>query len=76
MGQMFPFCSHQKAGSRLADLRVMAAIGQGRNNSPRGMTDDGGVQPGSNHHGRAEMIVMGALQVGCVVLILGTTGVI
>jgi hypothetical protein len=40
------------------------------------MTDDGDVQLVSNHLGGAEMTVASALQVGCVVLILATTGVI
>jgi len=37
--------------------------------------DDGDVQLVSNHLGGTEMTVMGALQVGCVVLILTTTRV-
>jgi hypothetical protein len=40
------------------------------------MTDDGDVQLVSNHPGGAEVTVIGALQVGCVVFILATTGVI
>jgi hypothetical protein len=36
MGRMFPFCSHRKAGSRLAGLRVVGAGARGRDSSPRG----------------------------------------
>jgi len=38
------------------------------------VTDDGDIQLASTHLDGTEMIVMGALQVECVVLILATTG--
>ena len=40
------------------------------------VADEGDVQLVSKHLGEAEMTIMGALQVGCVVLILGTARVI
>jgi hypothetical protein len=76
MGRMFPFCSHPKAGSRLADLRVVSAGAQAGTAGRESVTDDGDVQLASNHLGGTEMTVTGALQAGCVMLILATTAAI
>lgn len=74
---MFPFCSHQEAGSRLAGLRVLAADTQGRNSSPRWQhPGDGEVPPVPDYLVGTKMTVMGVVRIARAVLMLATTRVI
>lgn len=64
MGRMFPFCSHQEAGSRFASLPVVNDGARGRNCSLRG------------HYLGGEVTVISVLQIAREVLMIATMGVI